>query len=152
MAKKQSKLVEPEVPEANLTPMIDIVFNLIIFFMIVSELSNLTVEELTLPFADRAKEPKEALKDEVEKVLQVNVMPPTPYPGVIKVRGAAYTMDPELKDRYPNLQEFLKTEAAGYEREHHPADDYRSDSDPNRVWKHRPQDSTGNGQSSQQEV
>ncbi|MHC4829904.1 MAG: ExbD/TolR family protein, partial [Planctomycetota bacterium] len=31
---------DPE-PKPELTPMIDIVFNLIIFFMIVSELSNL---------------------------------------------------------------------------------------------------------------
>ena len=35
----------------NMTPMIDIVFQLIIFFMVVSELATLDLERLTLPYA-----------------------------------------------------------------------------------------------------
>ena len=41
--------------EMDMTPMIDIVFLLIIFFMIVTELSNLEIEEVVLPLADQAK-------------------------------------------------------------------------------------------------
>jgi len=40
----------------NMTPMIDIVFQLIIFFMIVSEFQNMEMEQITLPFALEAKE------------------------------------------------------------------------------------------------
>ncbi|MCW8138274.1 MAG: biopolymer transporter ExbD [Planctomycetota bacterium] len=110
MAKRKRKFeLDPE-PKPDLTPMIDIVFNLIIFFMIVSELSNLTVEQLQLPFADRSEEPRPG---GVEKILQVNVMPT----GIVKIRSQAYTGDPQLKGKYPWLQEFLEIEAAGYERE-----------------------------------
>ncbi|MBX3469914.1 MAG: biopolymer transporter ExbD [Planctomycetes bacterium] len=110
MAKRKRKFeLDPE-PKPDLTPMIDIVFNLIIFFMIVSELSNLTVEQLQLPFADRSEEPRPGAP---EKILQVNVMPT----GIVKIRSQAYTGDPQLKGKYPWLQEFLEIEAAGYERE-----------------------------------
>ena len=39
----------------NMTPMIDVVFLLIIFFMTVAEFSKLDTEELELPEADQAK-------------------------------------------------------------------------------------------------
>jgi biopolymer transport protein ExbD len=112
MARKSKVEKEPE-PKPDLTPMIDIVFNLIIFFMIVSELSNLDVEQIELPFADNAQDPKSEVLDVNDKVLQINVV----QSGLIKIRGAAYTMEPELKDRYPWLTDFLEIEAAGYERE-----------------------------------
>ena len=41
--------------EADMTPMIDVVFLLIIFFMLVTELSKLDIEEVVLPIADEAK-------------------------------------------------------------------------------------------------
>lgn len=112
MARKRRYQEEPE-PEVDLTPMIDIVFNLIIFFMIVSELSNLTVEQLELSFADQAMEPKKLELAATEKVLQINVLPG----GLIKVKGNPYTADPKQKDRYPWLADFLEVESAGYERE-----------------------------------
>lgn len=111
MARKSRLEPDPE-PKVDITPMIDIVFNLIIFFMIVSELSNLTVEQLELPFADRAEKAKPGASD-TGKILQVNVMPT----GIVKIRGQAYTGDPKLKGKYPWLQEFLEIEAAGYDRE-----------------------------------
>lgn len=113
MARKSRREPAPE-GGMDMTPMIDIVFNLIIFFMIVSELSNVTVEQLQLPFADRAKNPKTDPGMQIDKVLQVNVMP---QKGLIKVRGAGYTMEPSLIGTYPSLVDFLKIEAAGYERE-----------------------------------
>lgn len=109
--KKRGFEADPE-PKTDITPMIDIVFNLIIFFMIVSELSNLTVEQLELPFADRAEKAKPG-GGEKDKILQVNVMPN----GIAKIRGQAFTGDPKLKGKYPWLQEFLEIEAAGYDRE-----------------------------------
>src|SRR5690606_33512101 len=112
MARKSRYVEEPE-PKVDLTPMIDIVFNLIIFFMIVSELSNLTVEQLQLSFADQAMDPKKMDVGSADKVLQINVL----EDGLIKVKGNPYTADPKLKDRYPWLADFLEIEAAGYERE-----------------------------------
>ena len=110
MAKKSKVQIDPE-PKPDLTPMIDIVFNLIIFFMIVSDLSNLEVEQLTLPFADRAEKPPPSTGN--QKVLQINVL----EDGLIKVRGKAFTMDPALKDQYAWLADYLAIEAAGFERE-----------------------------------
>ena len=40
--------------ELNLTPMIDVVFNLIIFFMMVADLSKKDIELLTLPWSEMA--------------------------------------------------------------------------------------------------
>lgn len=55
----------------NMTPMIDIVFQLIIFFMIVSEFQNMEMEQVTLPFALKAKEePKEGQQNRI--VVNVN--------------------------------------------------------------------------------
>ena len=112
MAVRKSKVTISPEPKPDLTPMIDIVFNLIIFFMIVSELSNLDVEQLELPYADNAQEPKKG-GQAVEKILQVNVLPK----GLIKVRGKGFTTDIEKKGDYPWLADFLEIEAAGYERE-----------------------------------
>jgi biopolymer transport protein ExbD len=39
----------------NMTPMIDIVFNLIIFFMLISNFSQLEKENVVLPLAERAE-------------------------------------------------------------------------------------------------
>jgi biopolymer transport protein ExbD len=95
-------------PKPDLTPMIDIVFNLIIFFMIVSQLSNLTVEQIELASASEASETHSD-----ERVLQLNVL----RSGLVKVNGVAYSDDPALRGVYPSLREFLQREAAAYPRE-----------------------------------
>ena len=41
--------------ELNLTPMIDVVFNLIIFFMLVADLSQKDIELLKLPWSEKAQ-------------------------------------------------------------------------------------------------
>jgi len=55
-----TKRFHTEELDLNMTPMIDIVFQLIIFFLVVSEIiSSDRIENLTLPIADEAKpEPK----------------------------------------------------------------------------------------------
>ncbi len=120
MARKSRYKAEPE-PKPDLTPMIDIVFNLIIFFMIVSELSSLTVEDLQLAYADSAQKADKQKADDVEKILQINVMEKD---GLIKVKGIAYTTDAKLiaANKLPPLQKFLEIEATGYEREQPPED------------------------------
>ncbi len=59
----------------NMTPMIDIVFNLIIFFMLVSQFYRLKVEEVELPPAVMADPKREELRNYTQVV--VNVVPPT---------------------------------------------------------------------------
>ena len=49
----------------NMTPMIDVVFLLIIFFMVVSELVKLDIEPVTLPWASEAKEDSNPPKDRI---------------------------------------------------------------------------------------
>jgi len=44
--------------EMNMTPMIDVVFLLIIFFMIITDLSQQELEDLELPLAQKAQEDK----------------------------------------------------------------------------------------------
>ena len=84
----------------DLTPMIDIIFNLIIFFMIVAELSSLSVEVLALPAADQARR-----KELVGKRLCVNVL----ADGRLKVDGKTHSREA--------LAELLTLEAAAYARE-----------------------------------
>ena len=55
LEKKRARKSPPSLA-IDMTPMIDIVFQLIIFFMIVSEFQNMEMEQITLPFALEAKE------------------------------------------------------------------------------------------------
>jgi biopolymer transport protein ExbD len=55
MANKALHAAEEEL-ELNLTPLIDVVFNLIIFFMIISDLTQKDIEQLTLPKASQDEE------------------------------------------------------------------------------------------------
>ena len=97
----QTRRPTDELPgRPDLTPMIDIVFNLIIFFLIVSDLSNLAVEDLQLSYADQA-----IVSKDPGRVLQLNVM----GGGAVRVNGLSYNAD--------SLARFLEIEAAGYEYE-----------------------------------
>lgn len=55
MAKKKRKDVT-ESGELDMTPMIDVVFNLLIFFLIISDLTQKDMAQLTLPIANMAAE------------------------------------------------------------------------------------------------
>lgn len=109
MARKSKYHEEPE-PKVDLTPMIDIVFNLIIFFLIVSELSNLAVEEIELAYADQA-----AATREEGRVLQLNVM----GDNAVRVRGLEYAVG--ASGEGPPLAGALELEAAGYGFEDSPS-------------------------------
>ena len=66
----------------NMTPMIDVVFQLIIFFMLIMDMSKAQLEPLTLPSARKAI--KEKFVD--TSMLVMNVM----KDGAIKINGKTY--------------------------------------------------------------
>jgi len=55
MAGARAQNADEHVGRVNLTPMIDVVFQLIIFFMLVSELTNLALEPVILPWGYHAE-------------------------------------------------------------------------------------------------
>jgi biopolymer transport protein ExbD len=89
-------------PGIDLTPAIDVVFNLIIFFLIASELNERTVEQLALPRADQARKAAPSR----ERSVSVNVL----ADGTVRARGVTL----------PDAATFLELEAAGCEREEEP--------------------------------
>lgn len=110
-----------ETPEAeiDMTPMIDVVFLLIIFFMVVSDMSKLDIAQLTLPFADQASEPQPI--DPIENPsLCINVQ----SQGQVLISGTRYAIKPEDADegRVTMLKDFLKIEAEASSREQAPPD------------------------------
>jgi len=115
MARKRLVKLEAAACEIDFTPIIDIVFNLIIFFMIASELNNRNVEQILIPYASEAEKqkPSKGSDGKTEKVLQINVMPN----GVVRVRGISYSVDAKDMKQYPTLASFMEIEAAGYGRE-----------------------------------
>lgn len=82
--------------EMDMTPMIDIVFLLIIFFMVVTELSNLDIEEVVLPVAPLA-EAQEAKAGVTEIKINVVISDPTTGKGEIKISGDLYTREELVK-------------------------------------------------------
>jgi biopolymer transport protein ExbD len=83
---------KPPSLELNLTPMIDVVFLLLIFFMLVSEISSMQTAELSLPYASQAKTDKD--KD-MSRQLVVNVQesPGSPDGSRIIVAGREHDAD-----------------------------------------------------------
>ena len=78
--------------ESDMTPMIDIVFLLIIFFMLVTELSRLDIEEIVLPIADeaRAEEPQPESR---QVVVNIVLEDSATGRGAIKIGGKPYTAE-----------------------------------------------------------
>jgi biopolymer transport protein ExbD len=70
MAKKK-KATDASDVELNMTPMIDVVFNLIIFFMIVTDMSQKELELLVLPKSSQAIEDS---GDEKERRVIINIV------------------------------------------------------------------------------
>lgn len=75
--------------ELDMTPMIDCVFLLLIFFMCVSEIAKADLEELTLPYANYA-EPDQKGR-EADKTVVVNVKQLSPTEAKIRNKGTSYT-------------------------------------------------------------
>ena len=71
----------------NLTPMIDMTFLLVVFFMITIDLSQKEFVAVNLPFAQKGVEDKEELYKEIPRMV-VNLLPD----GNIKFKGETYPL------------------------------------------------------------
>ena len=96
----KKKVTSPEC-KLNMTPMIDVVFLLIIFFMLVGELKRMAEEAVVLPFAAHAKEDKGS-----DETIVVNIT---------KAKGVAQTVRFVITKKEYNkkaLEEHLADRAA----------------------------------------
>ena len=82
----------------NMTPMIDVVFLLIIFFMTVAEFSRIETEEVELPVADEA---------DVEETVSAKRV-------VINVDKDGHLVVAKHRVDFPTLQKWLRGEAKRY--------------------------------------
>jgi biopolymer transport protein ExbD len=89
--------------EMNMTPMIDVVFLLIIFFMIITDLTQQELEDLELPVAVEAH-PDEPNPEDIRPIL--NVM----HDGRIIVKKKEI-YDPESPDGYKEVEAYLADHA-----------------------------------------
>ncbi|HJM57208.1 MAG TPA: biopolymer transporter ExbD [Planctomycetota bacterium] len=86
--------------EMNMTPMIDVVFLLIIFFMIITDMTQQDLEELVLPMAQFAREDKPD-PDEYRPIINIQ------YDGKIIIKRETY-YSPEENDGDANPYEGVK--------------------------------------------
>lgn len=88
-----------EIPEASIdmTPMIDVVFNLLIFFMLVNQMVSIERAELALPLADQAQEEQDIESAETQLIINVH-------------KTGKYEISGEMKDQY-TLEPAIKNEA-----------------------------------------
>lgn len=96
--------------DMDMTPMIDVVFLLIIFFMIITDLTQQDLEELELPVAVYAT-PDKPDPDELRPIVNV------PYDGKMVVRREEY-YNPEVdKQNYDRMSKWLGVVAKAMEQE-----------------------------------
>jgi biopolymer transport protein ExbD len=86
---------------SNMTPMIDVVFQLIIFFMLVMDMSQAQLEPVTLPSASKAV--KEKYEDTT--LLVLNVM----KDGAIKINGKSFYNPKKDGDDNKRLEDLFET-------------------------------------------
>ncbi len=101
--------------DMNMTPMIDVVFLLIIFFMIITDLTQQDLEDLQLPKATAADEDK---PDPTKKRPIYNIR----HTGEIIVQREVL-FDPEVDEGKPQPMEKVKKSLAAIAREMPKADD-----------------------------
>lgn len=109
MARKKKK-VDPSKAveggaEMDMTPMIDITFQLIIFFLVANDLSKKEIETVALPQAEAGVEDK---GNEAEERIIINVLPPDdplnpPLLPNVRIRGQSFDLE--------QLTSFLKARA-----------------------------------------
>ncbi len=95
MAKRRQPM-EAEGVRLDMTPMIDVVFQLIIFFMLIMDMSKAQLEVLTLPSAKKAI--KEKFVDTT--MLVINVL----KDGAIKINGKVF-WKPAMGDDMKKLED-----------------------------------------------
>jgi biopolymer transport protein ExbD len=102
----------------DMTPMIDVVFQLIIFFMLLMDMSQKDLETLVLPKAKEAVEDKPDPKDPRPVI---NILPS----GQILVKREIF-YDPKNDDGYKRLQEYLYKRAGQMRKAHVDPNDKKS--------------------------
>jgi biopolymer transport protein ExbD len=100
MAKKATETDISDL-EMNMTPMIDVVFQLIIFLMLANDLSRKEIEDLTLPTALHGTEDKGI--NEKNRIIVNLLKNPSGGPPSLKVKGMEMNLD--------QFQQFLQPEA-----------------------------------------
>jgi biopolymer transport protein ExbD len=112
MAKRKREPPNVEADEFDLTPMIDVTFQLIIFFLVANDLTRKEVEEIQLPQALAGVEDKAPEEHRVIINIAAPDDPENPPPvPVIKVRGQVYDL-PTLKV-YMQSRADIQRDAAG---------------------------------------
>ena len=91
---------EEQVENPPMTPMIDIVFQLIIFFMLIMDMSKQQIEPVILPYASKAI--KEKFAD--PHMLILNVL----EDGTIKIQGRRF-WDPSKEDDNQRLEDLFES-------------------------------------------
>ncbi|MCP3918269.1 MAG: biopolymer transporter ExbD [bacterium] len=100
--------------DMNMTPMIDVVFLLIIFFMVITDMTQQDLEELKLPIALSAK-PDKPDPDEWRPIVNI------PHTGEWIIKREAYynpERDKGLADPYAEAKKWLVLAAGRMEKEH----------------------------------
>ncbi len=98
--KKRRKELDPSDQglKMNMTPMIDCTFLLLVFFMIVSEMSSLNLESISLPYADQADSGTVP-----GPMLTVNIKKDDARSGHVRIMGRTYDRE--------KLAELIRKEA-----------------------------------------
>ena len=95
MARKKKDPLSAEDIELNMTPMIDVVFNLIIFFMIVTDMTQKELEDLVLPDSKASVEDKDDQED-TRVIINITKHPKTwasKKEVQIKIKAVEYDLD-----------------------------------------------------------
>ncbi len=115
--RRKKRVKTPKDAKMDMTPMIDIVFLLIIFFMLVTEMVKMEIETITLPFALSAKEEEEKKK---EKRIVVNLtekgtikwmhkkLMPEEFLTIVRAAAALCPLDP---DKLPIMSVKVRADA-----------------------------------------
>jgi len=99
--------------EINMAPMIDMVFLLLIFFMVASHLSSMERVPVPLPVADKAKVPEEARDRQLVSILALDETGEEAYIFMNLKKVGLEEFGPEiirLREADENLQVYLRAD------------------------------------------
>jgi biopolymer transport protein ExbD len=111
MAKKKKRVDATESGELDMTPMIDIVFNLLVFFMVITDLTQKDLVELTLPIAYMAQEDKPQELEDDRIILNVDKYGQIIWRSQRRTLGELRTILAAQKNLYQRKQQRLGKEA-----------------------------------------
>ncbi len=105
---------EQKVEGGNLTPLIDVVFQLLVFFMLVMDMSKAEIEALTLPLANKAT--KEQYSDPL--MLLINIR----KDGTVKIGGRTF-WKPSDKHNCQKIEDLFEQRRQNRKYQENPGDD-----------------------------